>query len=42
MKKTDTNILLNKIKGYYYDFYFDDYVLDVWYETLKSYDYEEI
>lgn len=41
MKKTDTNILLNKIKGYYYDFYFDDYVLDVWYETLKSYDYED-
>lgn len=41
MKKNETNTLLNKIRGYYNEFYFDDYVLDVWYETLKPYEYED-
>lgn len=42
MNKTETNTLLNKIKGYYNSqFFIDDYILDVWYDTLKPYEKED-
>lgn len=42
MKKTETEKLLNKIKGYYNSqFFIDEYVLDAWNETLKPYELED-
>lgn len=42
MNKTETNKLLNKIKGYYNSqFFIDEYVIDAWVETLEPYDYED-
>ena len=42
MKKTETNKLLNKIKGYYNSqFFIDDYVMDAWTETMKPYELED-
>ena len=42
MTKLETTKLLNQIKGYYNSqFFIDDYVLDAWSKTMKSYDYED-
>jgi hypothetical protein len=42
MNKAETNKLLNKIKGYYNSqFFIDDFILDAWYEQLKSYELED-
>lgn len=42
MKKTETNKLLNKIKGYYNSqFFIDEYVMDAWAETMEPYDLED-
>lgn len=42
MNKTETNKLLNKIKGYYNSqFFIDEYVIDAWVETLEPYDFED-
>lgn len=42
MTKGETGKLLNKIKGYYNSqFFIDNDILDVWYETLEKYDFED-
>ena len=42
MNKTQTQKLINKIKGYYNNqFFIDDFVLDAWFSELESYDLED-